>query len=150
MPIALLQKYFNKWLATAWDLFGVDESSSANWSYVYGLKARYDEGENPAPADKSRLNEHARELYRGEVEQLVESANRLIPEGEAKLYLPDLRFNRKIGAYKGETWSVDGRRLASDEYARHLREVLPQADDIAHANAFMKTTEWIAPKRAEA
>lgn len=146
IPIPLLQKYFNKWIPTAFDLFGVDHSGSAHWAYVYGLKARYDEAENPAPADRERLNEHARELFYQEIRRLVESANHLIPEGEPKLYVPDPRFNRKIGRYAGQTWSVDGRRLAPEEYERHRREVLPQPEDVALANAFMKAKDWIAPR----
>lgn len=150
VPIGLLQKYFNKWISTAWDLFGVDHSGSAQWAYVYGLKGRYDEAENPSPADKVRLNEHARELYRQEVEHLIDSANRLIPDGQPKLTVPDIRFNRKIGDYKGQPWSADGRLLTPDEYPRHLEDVLPQPEDVARANAFMKTKDWIAPKKAEA
>jgi len=148
VPIGLLQKYFNKWLSTAYDLFGVDHSGSAQWSYVYGLKGRYDEAENPAPADRTRLNEHARELYGAEVQGLVESANRLIPAGQPTLTVPDIRFNRKIGDYAGQPWSVDGRLLSPDEHARHLKEVLPQPEDVALASALMKTTDWIAPKKA--
>ena len=148
VPIGLLQKYFNKWLSTAYDLFGVDHSGSAQWAYVYGLKGRYDEGENPAPADRSQLNEHARELFVAEARQLVESANRLIPEGQPKLTIPDLRFNRKIGGYAGQPWSVDGRLLSPEEHARHLDAVLPRRADVELANSFMKDADWIAPKRA--
>ncbi|MGH7830392.1 MAG: Phenylacetic acid catabolic protein, partial [Candidatus Binatia bacterium] len=38
IPIPIVQKYFNKWLSTAVDLFGTDHSSSAQWAYVWGLK----------------------------------------------------------------------------------------------------------------
>jgi benzoyl-CoA 2,3-dioxygenase component B len=148
VPISLLQKYFNKWLSTAYDLFGVDHSGSAQWSYVYGLKGRYDEAENPNPADRTRLNEHARALYVAEVQGLVESANRLLPEGQPKLTVPDIRFNRKIGDYSGQPWSVDGRRLSPEEHARHLKETLPQPEDVALANSLMRTKDWIAPKKA--
>lgn len=150
VPIWLLQKYFNKWIPTAFDLFGVDHSSSAQWAYVYGLKGRYDEDSNPAPADKENLNEHARSLFYKEIYDLVESANLLIPEGQPKLYIPDIKFNRAIGGYKAERWSVDGRSLTPEEYESHLRAVLPQPDDIALANRFMRETDWLAAKRAGA
>ena len=39
----ILQKYINKWVSTGLDLFGTDDSSSAQWAYVYGIKGRYDE-----------------------------------------------------------------------------------------------------------
>lgn len=150
VPTWLLQKYFNKWIPTAYDLFGVDHSSSAQWAYVYGLKGRYDEDTNPNAADKENLNEYARSLFYQEIRELVESANRLIPEGQPKLYIPDIRFNRKIGGYKGQPWSVDGRLLTPEEFERHLREILPQAEDMAAANSFMKEKNWIAPRKAEA
>src|SRR5712691_8072976 len=66
IPVPVIQKYFNKWLSTAYDLFGTDHSSSAQWAYVWGLKGRYDEHEAKAPADKQRLNELSRELYMAE------------------------------------------------------------------------------------
>ena len=34
IPCALIQKYVNKWVSTGLDLFGVDESTSAQWAYV--------------------------------------------------------------------------------------------------------------------
>ena len=43
IPIPIIQKYFNKWLSTAYDLFGTDHSSSAQWAYVWGIKGRFDE-----------------------------------------------------------------------------------------------------------
>ena len=64
VPPALLQKYVNKWVSTAYDLFGKDSSSSAEWFYVWGLKGRYDEARQSAELDKAHLNEFSRELYR--------------------------------------------------------------------------------------
>src|ERR687887_548531 len=63
MPPELIQRFFYKWIPTAFDLFGQDNSSSAHWAYVWGLKGRYDERDNAADADKSRLNEYSRDLY---------------------------------------------------------------------------------------
>lgn len=148
VPIPLLQKYFNKWIPTAFDLFGVDHSSSAQWAYVWGLKGRYDEDTNPEAPDREQLNHYARTLFLEEIQRLVDSANRLIPDDRPKLYVPDMRFNRKIGQYAGMRFSVDGRALSEEEYARHLREVLPQPEDIAAANALMREKDWIAPKKA--
>jgi benzoyl-CoA 2,3-dioxygenase component B len=47
MPAEVMQRFFYKWIPTAFDLFGTDNSSSAHWAYVWGLKGRYDERENP-------------------------------------------------------------------------------------------------------
>ena len=45
IPCSLIQKYINKWVSTGLDLFGTDDSTSAEWAYVYGIKGRYDERE---------------------------------------------------------------------------------------------------------
>ena len=61
VPRRLLQKYINKWLSTAYDLFGKDSSSSAEWFYVWGLKGRYDERPAAGDPDQAHLNELSRE-----------------------------------------------------------------------------------------
>jgi benzoyl-CoA 2,3-dioxygenase component B len=146
IPMPLLQKYFNKWLPTAYDLFGNDDSSSAHWAYVWGLKGRFDEDTNTAPADRAHLNETSRRLYHEEVVGLIETLNRLIPAGQPKLYAPDVRFHRSIGKYVGETWSATGERLTPEDHARHLVDALPSTADVAAATAILKTNDWIAAK----
>jgi benzoyl-CoA 2,3-dioxygenase component B len=142
----LLQKYFNKWLPTAYDLFGVDHSSSAHWFYVWGLKGRFDEHRWEAPADKNAMNEQSRALYVEEVTTLIEHLNRLVPDGTPKLYAPDIRFNRAIGGFKGETWSVNGEKLSPEDYEKHKKEVLPTDDDEARLKAIFNDPSWIAAK----
>ncbi|MEO6326438.1 MAG: Phenylacetic acid catabolic protein, partial [Thermoanaerobaculia bacterium] len=84
----LLQKYFNKWIPTAYDLFGVDHSSSAQWFYVWGIKGRFDEHKWEEPADQRGLNEHSRALYVQEVRTLIEQLNRFVAEDQPKLFAP--------------------------------------------------------------
>src|SRR5881396_4040999 len=67
VPISIVQKYFNKWLPTSYDLFGTDHSSSAHWAYVWGLKGRYDERQSEQQADLDDLNDYNRHLYQKEV-----------------------------------------------------------------------------------
>src|SRR6266704_3612694 len=95
IPVPIIQRYYNKWLPTSFDLFGTDHSSSAQWSYVWGLKGRYNERDARETADKEHLNEASRELYRDEVQKLTDSLNKLIAEEQPKLVVPDLRFNRQ-------------------------------------------------------
>jgi benzoyl-CoA 2,3-dioxygenase component B len=146
VPPALVQKYVNKWLSTAYDLFGKDSSSSAEWFYVWGLKGRYDEARQPADPDKAHLNELSRELYRQEVQGLLESISKYLPAGAAPLTAPDLKFHRGIGEYAGETYSVTGERLSPEAYARHLAEMLPSETDKAFIRDLMKEPGWIAPR----
>jgi hypothetical protein len=142
----LLQKYLDKWIPTAYDLFGVDSSSSAHWFYVWGLKGRFDEHRWETAADRSALNEQSRGLYHEEVKTLIEQLNRFVPEGQPKLFAPDLRFHRAIGSHKDETWSVSGEKLDADAYARHCLEFLPTAEDEAKLARIFEDPAWIAPK----
>jgi benzoyl-CoA 2,3-dioxygenase component B len=142
----LLQKYLNKWIPTAYDLFGVDHSSSAHWFYVWGLKGRFDEHRWETPADKNALNEHSRALYVEEVNMLIGQLNRLVPEGQPKLGAPDVKFNRSIGGYKGETWSVNGEKLSPQDYEKHRTQVLPTETDEKELERIFEDPSWIAPK----
>src|SRR6266404_7510447 len=101
IPAWLIQKYLNKWISTSYDLFGTDNSSSAHWAYVWGIKGRYDEPKNEVQADLADLNDYNRKLYRDEVAGLIERFNHALRPGEPKLYAPDLKFNRAIGRYSG-------------------------------------------------
>ena len=143
IPVAIVQKYFNKWLSTAYDLFGTDHSSSANWAYVWGLKGRYDEHEANVPAEKDKLNDLAREHYMAECQKLIDQLNQLIPIGQAKLYAPDLKFNRSIGEYIGKPYSVTGQLLSADAYKKHVADVLPTAEDELLLNNIIKQKDWV-------
>ncbi|MBI4466951.1 MAG: phenylacetate-CoA oxygenase subunit PaaI [Acidobacteria bacterium] len=148
IPPAIVQKYINKWIPAAYDLFGVDHSTSAHWFYVWGLKGRYDEHQASAAADKERLNEHSRELYRQECERLIGQLNRLIPDEQPKLYVPDLKFNRRIGDYAHQPYSVTGERLAAEDYEKHRQQVLPSEGDLATLKAIFAEGDWVESKKA--
>ncbi len=125
VPIEILQKYLNKWLSTGYDLFGKDRSSSAARFYRWGFKGRFDEttAKEP-PKDLERLNEEARLLYYKEDCEIIDSLNKLVPEGQPKLRAPDMKFNREIGDYAGKRYSVTGESLSEAEFAAHLKRVL--------------------------
>ena len=146
LPAPVLQKYINKWLSTAFDLFGKDSSSSAEWFYVWGVKGRYDEAKQSDEPDKAHLNELSRDLYRQEVEKLLESISRLLPAGAAPFVAPDLRFHRAIGEHAGKTYSVKGEELSAEAYAKHAAEVLPNEQEKAFVRDLMKEPGWIAPR----
>jgi len=147
VPIAIIQKYINKWIPVSLDLFGVDRSSSAHWFYVWGLKGRYDEPTAKMEADLERINEHSRELYRQECLKLVEMINKNLQPGQPPLYVPDIKFNRHIGEFAHKTYSVTGELLSEGAYAEHLREMLPQPADVALVNEIQSVEkQWIATK----
>ena len=150
MPPEVIQRFFYKWIPTAFDLFGTDNSSSAHWAYVWGLKGRYDERENPQQEpDKSKLNELSRGLYRQEIVKLVDRLNMFIPERERQLKVPDLRFNRRIGQYAHQQYTVDGDPISADRYKEYLTGVLPRPEDIQLVHDIEKEPDWIEPKKAD-
>ena len=149
IPTAIMQRYFNKWVSTAFDLFGTDRSSSAQWAYVWGLKGRFDERTNPQPPDTGTLNEHARELYRQEIQGLIDRLNQHVPDDQAKLVIPDVRFNRRIGLYKGQTFTVDGKPIEKEKYKAYVESVLPTAEDREFLRGVFKETDWITPKKLD-
>jgi benzoyl-CoA 2,3-dioxygenase component B len=143
IPLPIIQKYFNKWLSTAYDLFGTDHSSSAHWAYTWGLKGRYDEHEAGVPADKEKLNDLSRTHYMNECAKLIDQLNQLVPAGQPKLYAPDLKFNRSIGEHVGKTYSVTGELLSPVEYAQHVLEVLPTPEDEQTLAEIIKGKDWV-------
>jgi benzoyl-CoA 2,3-dioxygenase component B len=145
IPIELQQKYYNKWLSGSLDLFGTDHSGSAQWAYTWGIKGRVDEDKADASVDKEHLNERAREQFYEECEKTIERVNAVNPS-ETKLYAADMRFNRKIGAYAGQYWSVDGRQLTEDEWKAYAPTVLPAEEDEQRLKEYFKDPNWIAAK----
>jgi benzoyl-CoA 2,3-epoxidase subunit B len=143
IPIPIVQKYFNKWLSTAYDLFGTDHSSSAHWAYTWGLKGRYDEHDATEPAEKDRLNDLSRGHYMKECAQLINQLNQLVPEHQPKLYAPDLKFNRCIGEHVGKTYNVHGELLSPDAYAKHVEEVLPTPVDEQALAKIIEGKDWV-------
>jgi benzoyl-CoA 2,3-dioxygenase component B len=147
VPLPIVQKYINKWVPVSLDLFGVDHSSSAHWFYVWGLKGRFDEPTAREEANLERMNEHSRELYHRECKKLVDQVNKNLPPGAAPLYVPDIKFNRYIGEFAKQPYSVTGELLSEREYEQHRREMLPQPEDVKLVNDIQATEpKWIAVK----
>ena len=92
------------------------------------------------------MNELSRELYRQEVDKLLESISRLLPAGATPLVAPDMKFHRAIGEFAGKTYSVTGEALSAEAYAKHVAEALPNEDEKAFIRALMKEPGWIAPR----
>ena len=151
IPVEVMQRYFNKWVSTAFDLFGADLSSSAQWAYVWGIKGRFDERSNPQPADVQRMNESARELYRQEVQGLIDRLNQYVPEEQPKLFIPDVKFNRRIGTYKGQMFSIHGEPMFDRAaYKTYVDTVLPTTADRELLRGIFKENDWIVPKKVDA
>lgn len=149
VPPEIMQQYFNKWVPTAFDLFGTDNSSSAHWAYVWGLKGRFDERETPIDVDVAHLNETSRELYRQEVSRLIERLNRAVPDPDRHLRVPDLKFNRHIGAYAGQCHSVTGEEMSEATYPAYLASVTPTDEDREYLRGVFKEPDWIEARNLD-
>jgi benzoyl-CoA 2,3-dioxygenase component B len=151
VPLPVLQRAFNRWIPTAFDLFGKDGSTSSEWAFVWGLKGRYDEERpevNATEPDKRMLNAYNRGLYREEIMREVELLNKGVPDGQPHLVVPDARFHRAIGDHVGAEVMVDGSPWkGKGSYKDYLDSVLPtKEDDEVLAECFKQ--EWIAAKAA--
>ena len=125
-----MQKYFNKWLSTAYDLFGTTNSSSAHWAYTWGIKGRYDEHEADRTRGKRQTQRSRPRTLYARIAKLIDQLNQLVPEGQPKLYAPDLKFNRSIGEHVGKNYSVTGELLSRRKNTRNIfYEALPTAED---------------------
>ncbi len=145
IPVEIIQKYFNKWVPTAYDLFGVDGSSSAHWAYVWGLKGRFDEESNPRVADRDALNEYARGLYKEDVDRHISALNALLPVDGPRLFAPDVRFNRAIGDLAGQCFTVTGEPVDPGKYPAYLASVTPGEAERRILSDLFKRSDWVAP-----
>ncbi len=146
IPTPVIQRYFNKWIPTAFDLFGKDGSATSQWAYEWGLKGRYDEDQNTTSPDKEQLNAHNRELYRQESVGLAEKLNRLIPDDRPKLFVSDIKFNRAIGTYAGQCYTVTGEPMNPTQYEAYLASQLPTAGDQELLEQIFQEPGWIAAR----
>ena len=150
IPLDMLQRYFNKWVSTAHDLFGVDASSSAHWSYVWGVKGRWDERkklEAGIEVDKEVLNEEARGHYHTEIVGEVEKLNGYLPEGSPNLTVPHENFYREIGPFRKQRYTTQGEPFngSDEEWDAYLHVTLPTAQDEEDLIELFKQ-EWVASK----
>ena len=148
IPAWLIQKYLNKWISESYDLFGTDNSSSAHWAYVWGLKGRYDEPTNKTTADLDDINDYSRNLYRDEVAGLVARLNGYLKPDVAPLYAPHIQFNRAIGKWKEQRFHPQtGAPVDEKEYQLKLTEWLPTAaDKKLLKDIIANEPRWIVPK----
>ena len=151
IPLDMLQRYMNKWVATAHDLFGTDSSTSAHWAYVWGVKGRWDERkklEGGIDVDKEVLNEESRGHYHDEIVREVEKLNGYLPEDcGVTLFVPHENFHRDIGDYGGKNCYTNGELFegTDEEYAEYLKTVLPTPEDEEALKEIFKQ-QWIEDK----
>src|SRR4029077_5956062 len=94
------------------------------------------------------LNDYNRNLYRDEVAGLIERFNGSLKAGEAKLYAPDIKFNRAIGRWAGQKFHAQtGEPLDDRAYEEHVKDYMPSAaDKKLLLDIISNEKKWIAPK----
>ena len=150
IPQDMLQRYMNKWVSTAHDLFGVDSSSSAHWAYVWGVKGRWDERKKldaGVEVNKEVLNQEARAHYHDEIVKEVDKLNGYQEEGDTPFYVAHENFNRDIGDFGGQRFTVEGTKFEGNdaEWDEYIRNILPTAEDEEALLGYFEM-DWIANK----
>ena len=150
IPQDMLQRYMNKWVSTAHDLFGVDSSSSAHWAYVWGVKGRWDERKKldaGIDVDKEVLNQEARGHYHDEIVKEVDKLNGYQDEGATPFYVAHENFNRDIGDFGGQRFTVEGTKFDGNdaEWDEYIRNILPTAEDEEALLGYFEM-DWIENK----
>ena len=150
IPQDMLQRYMNKWVSTAHDLFGVDSSSSAHWAYVWGVKGRWDERKKldaGVEVNKEVLNQEARAHYHDEIVKEVDKLNGYQEEGDTPFYVAHENFNREIGDFGGQRFTVEGTKFEGNdaEWDEYIRNILPTAEDEKALLGYFEM-DWIANK----
>jgi len=79
---------------------------------------------------------------------LVAQLNKLVPDDQPKLVVPDVKFYRRIGDYANQPYSVTGERLSEDDWKKHIAEVLPGEKDLATLGQIFEEGNWVETKQA--
>lgn len=163
IPLEVIQRYINYWVAHAQDLFGSEISSNAADFYAQGLKGRFQEEKKPDDHKldglfkdvpvvengqlvnrqvplRNALNEILREDYMGDLVKALRRWNKIIAdEGvDFTLTLPNRRFFRHQGEYSGHWFDYDGQLMSSEEeWMAELTRRLPSQEDRALVKSLM-------------
>jgi benzoyl-CoA 2,3-epoxidase subunit B len=177
IPLEVIQKYLNFQFSVSLDLFGSETSSNVAAYYTAGLKGRWMEtrrdddhqltgatmqvpdlaggelGWRTVPL-LTALNLDLRNEYVADCARGLRKWNAELAEAglEQRLTLPDVGFNRRVGAFAGHHVSPGGDLLSDAGWARGSAGWLPTDDDRAGVAELMvahyepgEFASWIAP-----
>ena len=179
IPLDVIQKYINFHYSVSLDLFGGETSTNVANYYTAGIKGRWMEDRRKDDhrltddsimvdvLDEGRisqtevsaligLNTDLRREYIADCQGGVKRWNRILEKAglDARLALPNIAFNRKVGAFAGIEASPSGALLSADEWAQQQDRYLPSQVDKTHVKSLMhpvyergKIASWIAPPR---
>ena len=98
-----------------------------------------------ADFDGDEMNLHFPQTLAAEAEvrDLMASLNKLVPDGQPTISLPDPKFHRSIGEHAGKTYSTTGELLSADAFESHLEETLPGPADKEKLGDIFKDQDWV-------
>jgi benzoyl-CoA 2,3-dioxygenase component B len=177
IPLEIVQKYINEWCSASHDLFGGEDSSNAASYFAAGLKGRYKETDGYPDhlaldaAYQAQVLENGRlssreipmrramnavllDSYAEDCQNGLKRWNRALEEHDLpeRLYLPHVRFNRKVGIHAGLTYDIHGNPMDPAQYEKAKAGWLPTQADYEYVQQSMvqvlepgKVANWIAP-----
>jgi len=161
IDLPTIQKHINLWVSRSLDLHGGEVSSNAAAYFGNGLKGRAQEAryadhvakdayyEMPVVEDgrlvtkvvplRNAMNEVLRDWYVGDCLGGLTRWNKILERHglSDRLYLPDRKFNRRIGMFAGRHFDPWGRPLTAEEWERRKDEWLPSPADKAYLLSIM-------------
>ncbi len=179
VPLKVIQKYINFHYSVSLDLFGGETSTNVANYYTAGLKGRWSEdrrqddhkltddammvdaivdgkiGQTEVAA-LTGLNTDLRREYIADCQSGVNRWNKVLADAglPQRLKLPNIAFNRKVGAFAGIEASPEGELLSARERQDRASQWLPTDTDKTHVRSLMQPVlergniaAWIAPPR---
>lgn len=179
IDLPTIQKYLNFWFTRSLDLHGNEVSTNAASYFAHGLKGRADEekyddhllieavyemltfedgrASPTAVPMRNAMNEVLRDWYVGDCRSGVERWNKILERHglSDRLYLPDRKFNRNIGMFRGLHFDPQGAPITAETWARRRDEWLPTLADREYLLSIMAEpvyqpglfANYIAPPR---
>jgi benzoyl-CoA 2,3-dioxygenase component B len=179
IDLPTIQKHINLWVSLSLDLHGGEVSTNAANYFANGLKGRAQEDryEDHTVSDtyyqletvedgrvlakevamRTAMNEVLRDWYVKDCQGGITRWNRILEQHglSDRLRLPDRKFNRHIGQFRGFHFDPYGQPLSADEWERRKHEWLPSPADKAYLLSIQnepvyepgKFANYIAPPR---
>ncbi|MCX4030116.1 hypothetical protein H0A36_27720 [Endozoicomonas sp. SM1973] len=170
IPLPVIQKYINYWVPRVLDLFGNDESNTANNMYQIGIRTPRDLDvyENSMFVIDRRKNDRVEQVeieggkvlncimrsqYIEEIGRVIDKWNRSLAELKLdfQFSIPHERFNRNTGPCKRLPYDVEGNIMPEGD-SRKVSDWLPTEKDYEMVKAIMvqtleveKYASWISP-----
>ena len=166
IPLDVVQRYINKWVAVCLDLFGGEDSSNAAAYFAQGLKGRYKESTDKDIVDhvalegvynlevpseggvlrteeipmRRAMNRVLQDSYYGDCERALRKWNGILEQVgvNQRLSLPSPRFFRQVGVYTDFHFDPQGNALSADDFEKRRGEFLPTPEDLEYVTSLMQ------------